>query len=54
MKDFDKFIEEAALKRCPPGNNSGARPPRAIPGLWGGSPKWPRKGTGGPRVKNGI
>ena len=32
MKDFDRFIEEAALKRCPPGKyydgNKCAIPPR--------------------------
>ena len=32
MKDFDRFIEEAALKRCPPGKyydgNKCAVPPR--------------------------
>jgi len=34
MKDFDKFIEEAALKRCPPGKyydgNKCSLPPRGF------------------------
>ena len=34
MKDFDKFIEEAAAKRCPPGKyydgNKCAIPPRGF------------------------
>ena len=34
MKDFDKFIEEAAIKRCPPGKyydgNKCVLPPRGF------------------------